>query len=272
MRSTTRRRWFTALPLFAIALMASVRVPSAAQEARLDDEQQIGQEVFNELKAKGEIVAESPLYDSLKPIAAAITRTAQPHYKHPFKFYLVHEKDPNAFATAGGNVYVTDSLLYFVKNTEELAGTLCHEVSHTIHHDSMTLIEKEREVERRELGAAILLGPTRAHLLAIALLGKLHSLGYSREAESAADLTGADICGPSGYNPWGLVWLFQDFDAADLPHPPQLLSDHPDNPHRVAALKKHFHDNPAVFGSFPSDIKTAKPLVVPTNAPESFLR
>jgi hypothetical protein len=47
MRSTTRRRWFTALPLLAIALMASVRMPSAAQEARLDDEQQIGQEVFN---------------------------------------------------------------------------------------------------------------------------------------------------------------------------------------------------------------------------------
>jgi len=51
---------------------------------------------------------------------------------------------------------VTDSLLYFVKNTEELAGTLCHEVSHTIHHDSMALIEKERKLERREIGAAIL--------------------------------------------------------------------------------------------------------------------
>jgi peptidase M48-like protein len=85
-----------------------------------------------------------------------------PRYNHPFKFYLVHEAQPNAFATPGGNVYVVDSLLYFVTNTEQLAGTLCHEVSHTIHHDSMNLIEKEREIHRREIGAVVLLGPTRA--------------------------------------------------------------------------------------------------------------
>src|SRR5262245_51570155 len=89
-----------------------------AQSQQLDDEQQIGQQVFTELKAKGEIIASSPLYDQLAPIAAAITRKAQPRYHHPFKFYLVHEQQPNAFATAGGNVYVTDAMMYFVKNPE----------------------------------------------------------------------------------------------------------------------------------------------------------
>jgi beta-barrel assembly-enhancing protease len=255
-----------------VASLANAGPRSPAQEPHPDDEQQVGQQVFEELKAKGEIIASSPLYDLLTPIAGAVTRTAQPRYPHPLKFYLVHEAQPNAFATPGGNVYVTDSLLYFVKNTEQLAGTLCHEVSHTIHHDSMTLIEKERQIERREIGAAILLGPSRAHVLAIALIGKLRSLGYSRDAESAADLTGADVCAASGYNPWGLVWLFQDFDAADRAQVPQLLSDHPDNPHRVAALKQHFRQNPSVFGSFSADAKSAKPFVAPKNAPAVFLR
>jgi len=52
------------------------------------------------------------------------------------------------------------------------------------------------------------------------------------------------------------VWLFQDFDAADTARLPQLLSDHPDNQHRVAALKQHYREMPGVFGSFflrPSD-------------------
>lgn len=259
------------LTLLCFACLSSVG-PQAAPDERLDDEQQIGKEAFDELRAKGEIVASSPLYDSLVPIAAAITKTAQPRYNHPFTFYLVHEQQPNAFAVAGGNVYVTDSLLYFVKNTEQLAGTLCHEVSHTIHHDSMTLIEKERKIERREIGAAILLGPTRAHVLAIALIGKLRSLGYSRDVESAADQTGADICAASGYNPWGLVWLFQDFDAADTAQVPQILSDHPDNQHRIAALRQHFRENPSVFGSFSNDAATARPYVAPKNANEVFLR
>ena len=272
MGSTMYQRWATTLTVWALAAISFAGAVGAIDDRKMDDEQEVGQEVFSELKAKGEIVASSPLYDALAPITAAVTRTAQPRYAHPFKFYLVHEAQPNAFATPGGNVYVTDSLLYFVKNTEQLAGTLCHEVSHTIHHDSMTLIEKERQVERREIGAAILLGPSRAHVLAIALIGKLRSLGYSRKAESAADLTGADVCAASGYNPWGLVWLFQDFDAADKAHVPQLLSDHPDNPHRVAALKQHFRENPSVFRSFSADAKSAKPFVAPKNAPAVFLR
>jgi len=272
MHNNSERTWLPALAFIAIASMSGVGSPQPSLGAAVDDEQQVGQEVFNELKAKGEIISTSPLYDSLTPIVAPIAQTAQPRYNHPFKFYLVHQAQPNAFATPGGNVYVTDSLLYFVKNTEELAGTLCHEVSHTIHHDTMQLIEKERRLERRELGAAVLLGPTKAHILAIALIGKLHSLGYSREAESAADITGADVCVESRYNPWGLVWLFQDFDAADLAQVPQLLSDHPDNQHRVAALQQHFREKPAVFGSFSSDPKSAKPFTVPKNAPESFLR
>jgi predicted Zn-dependent protease len=266
---TNSRRWLVAL---AIALIAAVAAIQGAPKAEPDDELQVGQEVFNELRAKGEIIASSPLYDSLTPIANSIARTAQPLYNHPFKFYLVHEQQPNAFSVPGGNVYVTDSLLYFVKNTEELAGTLCHEVSHTIHHDSMNLIEKERQIERREIGAAVLLGPTRARILAIALIGKLHQLGYSRDAESAADLTGADICAEAGSNPWGLVWLFHDFDAADTAQVPQLLSDHPDNQHRVDALKRHFRERPITFGSFSADATSAKPLAAPKNAAAVFLR
>ena len=266
------RGWTLAASLSAIAMVGSASVPRAAQKAAVDDETQVGQEVFNELKAKGEIIISSPLYDQLKPFATAITRTAQPSYDHPFTFYLVHESQPNAFATPGGNVYVTDALLYFVKNAEELAGTLCHEVSHTIHRDSMALIKRERQIERREIGAAILLGPTRAHVLAIALLGKLRSLGYSREAESNADLMGADVCASSGYNPWGLVWLFQDFKNAQPNELPQLLSDHPDDQHRVNALEQHFRANPSAFGKFSPDPKAAQPFSVPKNAPEAFMR
>jgi len=271
MTSQPRKQPLETFPIILVVIVFALGLSSALPRA-VDDEQEIGQQVFDELKARGEIVASSPIYDQLTPLTDAITRTAQPRYNHPFKFYLVHEPQPNAFATPGGNVYVTDSLMYFVKNTEQLAGTICHEVSHTIHHDSMNLIEKERQVERREIGAAVILGPTKAHLIAIALLGKLRSLGYSRDVESAADLTGADVCAASGSNPWGLVWLFQDFDAADIAQVPQLLSDHPDNPHRVEALKRHFRENPSVFGAFSPDAQKATALSVPKNAPLVFVR
>jgi len=246
--------------------------PLHGQQQQQDPELAIGREVFNELKAKVEIVESSPLYDALLPVIEPIMRTAQPRYDHPFKVYLVHQAQPNAFATPGGGIYVTDTLLYFVKNKEQLAGTLCHEVAHTIHHDSMTLLQKRERLEKTELGAAILLGPTRAHLLAIALLGELQSLGYSRDVEARADLTGSDLCAAAGSNPWGLVWLFQDFKNARTVDIPQLLSDHPADQARVEALEQHFQRDPSVFGKFNSDPRSATPFSVPKNAPVVFLR
>jgi len=257
----------------ALLSLAPLQGTAAAEQGQgQDPEVQLGKDTFNELKVRAEIIESSPLYDQLKPIADAITKAAQPRYNHPFKFYLVHEAQPNAFATPGGNVYVVDSLLYFVRNADELAGTLCHEVSHTIHHDSMTLMEKRKNIAKREAGAAILLGPTTGNVLAIALLGQLHSLSYSRDAEAQADLTGADVCAAAGYNPWGLVWLFQDFDNADIAQIPQFLSDHPNNQNRVAALEQHFRENPSVFGKFNTDRGSATAFVATKKAPVVFLR
>ena len=258
--------------LGSLGLVMNASTTSRAEQHPQDQELEVGQEVFNELKAKGEIIESSPLYDVLLPVIEPIMRTAQPRYNHPFKVYLVHETQPNAFATPGGNIYVVDSLLYFVKNKEQLAGTLCHEVSHTIHHDSMELLKKEQGVERREIGAAILLGPTRAHLLAIALLGKLHGLSYSRDAESRADLTGSDICAATDSNPWGLIWLFQEFKDSRTADVPQLLSDHPNDQNRINALERHFRSDPAVFGRFDSSPASATPMSVDKNAPMVILR
>jgi predicted Zn-dependent protease len=263
------RDWAAPL-LLVVSVLCVGQAP--LPEPVTDQETELGEAVYTQLREKGEIIESSPLYDSLRPIAEAISRVAQPRYNHPFKFFLVHETHPNAFATPGGNVYVVDSLLYFVKNTEQLAGTLCHEVSHTIHRDAMDRLKEQQRIERRELGIALLLGPSLAQMIAIQMIGDLHSLAYSRDIESRADVTGSDVCAAAGYNPWGLVWLFKEFQNADTNQIPQLLSDHPANGSRIQTLERHFRENPSVFDKFDSRPDAATPLVVPKDAPERFLR
>jgi len=97
-------------------------------------------------------------------------------------------------------------------------------------------------------------------------------MSYSRDVESRADITGSDVCATTGYDPWGLVWLFQDFKDARTEQVPQILSDHPNDQNRVDALERHFRRNPSVFKKFNPDPKSAKPLAVPASAPEVFLR
>jgi predicted Zn-dependent protease len=263
------KRHVWTLPLFlAASLLFTAQAPRP--ERATDQETELGEAAYQELK--GEIIDKSPLYDSLQPIAIAITRVAQPRYEHPFRFVLVHEPRPNAFSVPGGMVYVTDSLLFFAKNSEELAGTLCHEVSHTVHHDSMKRAKEVQKLDRIGLGAAVLFGPTLAEAIAIKLLGDLRVKAYSRDQETAADITGSEICAAAGYNPYGLIWLFQDFENADPQQVPTLMSDHPSNPARVQALENHFREHPGIVSKFSPDRRRATPFNVPEDAPETFLR
>ena len=129
----------------ALTAVAGIAPASAQSDAQI--EMQIGQQEYQALQQKGEIIQSSPYYAILNPIAQQIKRVADPQYAvHPFNFILVHESQPNAFAVPGGNVYVTDALMKFAQNREELAGVLCHETSHTIHHDVLNLYKKQQHV------------------------------------------------------------------------------------------------------------------------------
>ena len=236
------------------------------------DEAQMGNEVFDELKAKRSIIQESPMYDPLKAVVDPIARTIQPRYEYPLKFYLIHDADANAFTASAGNVYITDELLYATKTNDELAGVICHEVAHAVNHDSVELMEKREQIWRRGIAAELLLGRTRGKALAILFLGHLNSLGYSREVEEKADLDGADICAEAGHNPWGLIWFFGNYAGNDRAQMPEVLSDHPDHKSRIEALEKHFRRNSSKFGKFNSDRRSATTFAVPEKASVVFMR
>jgi predicted Zn-dependent protease len=260
--------------LLSLGLCATAVVPALAQSSSQDDqlEVQIGNQEYQQLKNKGEILSSSPYYAILNPIAQSIARVADQQYFRPFHFILVHETQPNAFAVPGGNVYVTDSLMKFVQNKEELAGVLCHETSHDIHHDVLNLYKKEQNVARNytigEVFANILTGGRAAGVInnVANISFNLQSLRFSRGVEGNADHKGAETCAQAGWNPWGMVWLFRHFESIDRSNPPEFLSDHPTDQARIAALQQEFAANPQLFGRFSSNIATATPLASPSSS------
>ena len=255
--------------LAAAALVIGTVLPVRADD-RAGQEAQIGRQVYAELSKKGEIIKDSPDYAILDPLAQQIKRVADPQYEFPFHFLLVHEKQPNAFAVPGGNVYVTDSLMKFVKNREELAGVLCHETSHDIHHDVINDMAKDQRAQTTAtigaIAAELIFGSRAANMVgSIANLGLAAvTQGYSREVESAADRKGAQTCAQAGSNPWGMVWLFEQFEKADTGGQMEMLSDHPTDSHRIEDLQRQFAAEPQLFGRFSSNPSTATPLRRPT--------
>ena len=251
--------------IVATALASLLAFGVAAPAAALTEHQweaQVGQQEYQTLQHQGVILHSSPYYSILNPLAARIAKVADPQYDFPFRFLLVHMKQPNAFAVPGGNVYVTDSLMTFVQNQQELAGVLCHETSHDIHHDVYNLMQKNQRLNMIATLADLLFGGGKNRVVNTVLgIGtQLESLRFSRDVEQNADRKGAFTCAAAGMNPWGMVWLFRRFENANMASPPEFLSDHPGDAERITALENLFREYPATFGRFNSNVRSATPL------------
>ncbi|HET9029132.1 MAG TPA: M48 family metallopeptidase [Candidatus Aquilonibacter sp.] len=249
----------------ALSLVAAITLATAAPAFAYTDQENwelhIGQQEYQQLQQQGKIVPQSsPLYRKLDPIAARIARVADKDYFVPFHFILVNDSSPNAFAVPGGNVYVTTSMMSFAQNQQELAGVLCHETAHDIHHDVYNLARKDQNLSLLAGLAGLLVGNSQIGQFVVGTGAQLTALSYSRPVESAADHTGAYLCAQAGENPWGMVWLFKRFETKPSGVPLEMLSDHPRDDHRVSDLENEFRNDPSVFGRFNPNPASGTPL------------
>jgi predicted Zn-dependent protease len=213
-------------------------------------------------EARGAVIAaDDPLYAPLRAVTARISVAAAAS-GYSARYVLVRDGDPNAFAATGGIVFLTDSLMRFVENREELAGILCHETAHLINADAAHAATHATQsaVAIAAVGSALhlnrsLLGAGGANA-AVAV----SSATYSREQESAADSLGARLCARAGLNPWGLVWLLQKYERSEGGGGLEVLADHPSEASRVQALEDQFRAEPETFGRFPIDLGSASAL------------
>jgi predicted Zn-dependent protease len=221
-------------------------LPGAAWAATSSREEswetQVGRQRYMEYMERGEIVPpQSPLYRTLDPIGDAVAAVANRQYFTPFHFVLLNEQSPNAFSMPGGNVYVTTALLSFLKNRDELAGVICHEMNHDIHHDMYAVFQTTQSGR----------SPQDPNVVA-----------YERAAETNADRAGAYTCAKAGFNPWGMVWNLREHRQA-MGVSNDGGADHPSDMQREADLVELFQRHKATFGKFYDDVASATPLALP---------
>ncbi len=211
-------------------------------------ETRIGQQRYMEYMQRGEIVPpQSSLYRTLDRIGHTIAAVADRQYFAPFHFVLLNDQNPNAFSIPGGNVYVTTGLLSFLRNRDELAGVICHEVNHDIHHDMYAVFEATQGRSPQDPSV----------------------IAYERAAERNADRSGAYLCAKAGFNPWGMVWgLRQHSESMGGSY--SGGSDHPSDEQREAALIALFRSHSATFGKFSDDVASATPLAHPQRIAQRY--
>lgn len=219
-------------------------------------------EIFQSLLLKGQVVMHSRYYPLLRHIRQRLLRApdiraSMNKYGYTFNYVIVRDPHPNAFASPGGIIFVTDSLLKMLHNNAELYGVLAHETSHVILSHS---IKSQREATL--LGAvsiaAMMFEKTQTLQLATGLLGAYTFLNFDRQQELAADHEGTKILSEVGVNPWGLSWALDTLRAktGGLGFE-SYLSDHPSYRERQAKITALIDDSARMKNANPSEPRSS---------------
>ena len=151
---------------------------------------------------------------NVTPISA--TYGTENKTKFEYKFFLVDDKDINAFSLPGGYIYLNKGLLSYVQSDDELAGVLGHEIVHAAHHHVARLQKEQGKLNTQmALGALVAIlarvpGNDTGNLLQGFQLVALQKVsGYSQNAERDADHGGVILTQKAGYNPVGLLTFME---------------------------------------------------------------
>jgi predicted Zn-dependent protease len=167
----------------------------------------------------------------------------------PLTYHLVDVADPNAFATAGGYVFVTRGLLALLNSRDELACIMAHELTHVTQHHvkkqmTASIIPLVLEIPGKLIGALTYKELGNIINLPIEIPSQMLLKSYSRKEETEADLMGVDLAAKAGYDPFALGVVLQRLDqyveaiTGEHSHK-SLFMDHPLTADRVATLTQH---------------------------------
>lgn len=158
----------------------------------------------------------------------------------PYKFHVIQSKEINGFSLPGGHIYVTTALIKLA-NENELASVIAHEIGHVVARHSLKTLKKSKEYDdiANSLGDLTGVAGSVAHDLGVAL-GKMVGAGmltiHSRDEEREADFLGVRAMPGAGFDPQGMITMFQKLQRIENQDPDllgSLFSDHPDAQERI---------------------------------------
>jgi len=120
-----------------------------------------------------------------------------------YRFHVLRDVDPNAFALPDGQVYVNTGILVLLENEAQLAAILAHEVHHAAGHHGILSYRSAR----RTLIASMALGPLTLGVGDYFLIGSIY--GYSRDLEAEADRLGVRRLVRAGYDPNEMIAMLE---------------------------------------------------------------
>jgi Zn-dependent protease with chaperone function len=227
-----------------IAATGSPELPDPGRTSISKEQQeQLGMQAAAEVYKQMPVLPDaSPETQYVRKIGQRLVSVIPQQYNWPYEFHVVQQKEINAFALPGGQMFVNIGTITAADNEAQLAGVMAHEMSHVYMQHSAKQMEKASVTQGIAGLLGAVLGGTNSVWGGLARAGIQFGAGtlmmkYSRGDEAQADAVGAIILYKAGYSPMAMANFFQKL-AAQGGNGPQFLSDHPNPGNREAAIQK----------------------------------
>ena len=167
---------------------------------------------------------------------------AAPGAKYPYTFSVADYREINAFSLPGGPVWINRGVLQASTNESQVAGVMAHEIAHIAQRHAADQLTKTI-LAKWTLGMlGAMLGNTGGAgtaQIAGALVTNGVFLKFSRDDEREADRVGMEIVTRAGWDPRGMIELFEILRREEARDPGAVevfLSTHPSPQDRIAEL------------------------------------
>jgi len=210
---------------------------TAVRDVSEEDEIELGKGVSAVLLGAAPLVDDAALQTYVNQIGKWLAlRSERP--KLPWRFGVLDDNGVNAFATPGGNIFITRGLLLRMRDEAELAGVLAHEISHVVERHALKTMKKGAWAGLAGNVASFYAEKRGKEEYGRAVSGfttEVYTRGLDKDDEYAADRAGVVLAARAGYDPYGLATVLQMLasigpqdDAVAL-----MFKTHPDSGERL---------------------------------------
>jgi predicted Zn-dependent protease len=199
-----------------------------------ESEIEIGKEVVKDVESKERVLNDPQVQNYVENVGRKLANVCD-RKDVKFSFKVLDSNEINAFACPGGFIYIYKGLMKQLDNEAQLAGVLGHEVGHIVARHSMKRLQAAYGYNiLMEVALGGKMSQTAQQMVNAA--AGLILLGYGRDNEYEADDYGILYAKKAGYNPKGMIQVFEKFKQMEG-HPPntfeKLLMSHPPASDRI---------------------------------------
>lgn len=207
-------------------------------------EQELGEAFFRSLHARIKINEDPEIQQYIETIGRQLTVNSDtPGY--PFHFFVVLDKEINAFAGPGGYIGVNSGLFLLTEAESELASVMAHEVAHVTQRHLYRAFEAASKLSIPTAAAtlaAILLGTQspelgQAAIMAVQAGSAQFQIDFTRDNEMEADRVGMQTLANADFDPRSMPVFFERLQQSTRYYGqgiPEFLRTHPVSASRIA--------------------------------------